>query len=186
MRHLSSGILALAICTSVASPQPATVILVRHAEKAAAPADDPALSAAGSQRARDLAAALADAGVDAIVTTQFLRTRATAAPLAHAIGREPIVVAAGADVHAHAEAVAAAVRARPAGETVLVVGHSNTIPAIIEALGGPRFADLCDQQYSSLFVLELPASRSPRLIRASYGASDPAGSDACTHTMRRP
>ena len=61
-----------------------------------------------------------------------------------------------------------------------MVGHSNTLAGIIAALGGPRVNDLCDPQYATLFVLELPASGSPRLIRASYGAADPADADACS------
>src|SRR5213078_4827272 len=55
-----------------------TVILVRHAEKAAAPADDPPLTAAGEARAKDLLDAVRDARVTAIVTTQLVRAKSTA------------------------------------------------------------------------------------------------------------
>jgi broad specificity phosphatase PhoE len=85
-------------------------------------------------------------------------------------------------VEAHIKAVADAVRARPAGETVLVVGHSNTIPAIIAALGGPRLADMCEQEYATLFILTIPASGPAKLIRGSYGAPDAPGAAGC----RRP
>jgi hypothetical protein len=57
---------------------PALVLLVRHAEKAAEPADDPPLTAAGAERAQALATALQDAGVTAIITTPLRRTRETA------------------------------------------------------------------------------------------------------------
>jgi len=160
--------------------QPSTVILVRHAERAAEPARDPVLTDAGAQRARDLGAALSSAGVGTIITTQFQRTQLTAAPLGTLIGKAPVIVSAGADARAHVDSVAAAVR-RASG-VVLVVGHSNTIPAIIGALGGPKLPDLCDNQYSRLFVLEL-GSGAAHLIQASYGASDPPGSDGCTRTM---
>src|SRR5690348_17209435 len=59
--------------------QPSAVILVRHAEKASQTESDPVLSEAGTQRAKDLAAALADAGVGSVITTQLQRTRLTAA-----------------------------------------------------------------------------------------------------------
>src|SRR5688572_14937113 len=63
-----------------------TVLLVRHAEKAAQPADDPPLTAEGEARAQALVQVARDAGVTAIVTTQFQRTRLTGAPLAQALG----------------------------------------------------------------------------------------------------
>ena len=165
---------ALALCSSVAFAQPpegGVVVLVRHAEKAAEPAGDPALSPAGVARSQALAAALRDAGVTAILTTQYRRTRDTAQPLAQARGIAAEVVSA-ASGEAHAQEVAAAVR-RHAGGVVLVVGHSNTVPAIIAALGGPRLPDLCDAAYAELFVLT-PGAGQARLVRARYGAEDAA------------
>lgn len=83
---------------------------------------------------------------------------------------------------AQVAAVAAAVRRVPKGDAVLVVGHSNTVPRIVAALGGPKLPDLCDASYSTIFVLELESSP-PRLVRAHYGAPDPPGSDSCTTDM---
>lgn len=164
--------------------EPSVVVLVRHAEKAAAPADDPALSAEGEQRARALAAAVADFRIDAIVTTQFVRTQRTAGVVAADRRLQPIVVKAGGDAAAHAEAVADAVRARPAGEAVLVVGHSNTVPAIIGALGGPTLPALCDAEYANLFVLVM-APGGPRLVRAQYGTPDAPAAADCARTMKQ-
>jgi broad specificity phosphatase PhoE len=154
------------------------VLLVRHAEKAAAPADDPPLTEAGAARALALRAALADAGVRHVVATPRRRTVDTAKPLADALGLAPEIVPLAGD---HVKAVADAVRRRR-GDVVLVVGHSNTIPAIVGALGGPRLRDLCDAQYATLFVLELPpagARGAARLVRAQYGAADPADAASC-------
>jgi broad specificity phosphatase PhoE len=167
-------VLVLPLPALAQATAPSIVILVRHAEKAAAPAADPALSPAGVARAQALAAALRDAGVTAIVTTQFKRTRDTAQPLAAARGLQPEVVAA-AKGEAHAQAVAAAVR-RHLGGVVLVVGHSNTVSAIIAALGGPRLPDLCDSAYSDLFVL-VPGAGESKLVRSRYGAGEPGGAD---------
>src|SRR5215203_1108674 len=111
-----------------------TVFLVRHAEKAAAPADDPALTEAGRARATALAAALRDAHLDAAFTTQLRRTQDTARPSADAAGLALRVVGVGRDAASHAAAVADSVRALASGSTALVVGHSNTIPAIVTAL----------------------------------------------------
>jgi broad specificity phosphatase PhoE len=147
---------------------PTVVLLVRHAEKAAQPPQDPPLSEDGAARARALVAVARDAGVTAIITTQFERTRKTAEPTAAALRITPEVVDAGPPAQ-HAKAVADQVL-KHAGGTVLVVGHSNTIPAIVGALGAPRPRDLCDSEYDQLFIVVLGDTGPPRLIRSRYGA----------------
>ncbi|MBR9988675.1 MAG: histidine phosphatase family protein [Gemmatimonadetes bacterium] len=143
-----------------------TVIIVRHAEKVDDSAD-PLLSDAGIVRAHALADALSDAGVSAIVTTQYQRTQHTAAPLGERIGIEPIVVTASGG--GHAAEVAARVRQLAPG-TIVVVGHSNTVPAIIRALGGPDVGEIPDPAYDHLFVLTL-SEAGVQLIRTRYGAA---------------
>jgi broad specificity phosphatase PhoE len=158
-----------------------TVVLVRHAEKAAEPANDPSLSDEGRERAEALLAVLADARVGAVVVSPFNRTRETAAPVLRANDLTAVEVPIGRDLASHIQAVADAVRARPPGETVLVVGHSNTIPAIVTALGGLQLADLCDHQYAVLYVLSVPVTGPARLVQATYGAPD--SSDPACPTM---
>ena len=154
------------------------VIVVRHAEKAAAPAADPPLTEAGIARAKALVEALAGADVQAVISTPLVRTRETARPVAEAHGLSVETVALGPTVAEHAKAVADAAR-KHAGHTVLVVGHSNTVAPIIAALGGPRLPDLCDAQYSMLFTVVLDGTKA-RLIQGTYGAAsiDPSGTCA--------
>ncbi|MCV2370705.1 histidine phosphatase family protein [Roseateles oligotrophus] len=164
---------ALSLSTLTAAlAEPAQVLLVRHAERAAEPVGDPALSPAGQLRARALAAALAHAGVTAIITTEFKRSAETAAPSAQALGLAPEVIAArGSDTVAHIAAVAAAVRRH--NGVVLVVGHSNTVPAIAAALGAPRLQDFCESSFNHLWVLRPQAQEeSAQLLRLRYGAAD--------------
>jgi broad specificity phosphatase PhoE len=170
----------------VASAQPSTVILVRHAERDTAPRQDPVLTAAGRQRALDLAAALADAGVRSVITTQYQRTQLTAKPIMDALRLTPIVVSASGPTSAHIDAVAMAVRARPEGDIVLVVGHSNTIPGIVGALGGPKLPDLCDGQYSMMYILHYSptAAPGPRVVQAKYGVADATDSANCPRMSR--
>lgn len=150
-----------------------TVYVVRHAEKVDA-SRDPQLSDRGMTRARALAASLKDAGLDAVFVTQFVRTGETARPSAEAEGLTPeVITAGGGAVKDHALAVARAVRARPAGEAVLVVGHSNTVPAIVAALGGPEMGEICDAQYANLFVLTVPDSGATSTARLTFGEPDP-------------
>lgn len=183
MRSLLCAISLLAFA-SIAPAQPSAVIIVRHAERATTPANDPVLTPAGTARAEALRAALADAGVSAIVTTHLQRTQLTAKPLADSLGLMITVVRAGSPLQAHLDSVAATVKRQPQGSVVLVVGHSNTVPGIIAALGGPRMPDLCDSQYSSLFVLNMSGAASPRLIRGTFGAPD-TPDENCSRMMRQ-
>jgi broad specificity phosphatase PhoE len=151
---------------------------MRHAEKASATDPDPSLSEEGKARALALADALRDARVSAIFVTPRKRTGETAAPLALAAKLTPTVVPFGATTPEHVAGVATAVRL--AGDAaILVVGHSNTVPAIIAALGGPAMPDLCDAAYANLYIMRLPATGAPMLVRAQFGAPDHAEASGC-------
>jgi phosphohistidine phosphatase SixA len=150
-----------------------TIILVRHAEKADASAD-PALSAAGARRAQALADSLARRGISGIVVTQFQRTRLTAQPLATRLGIEPVVVPAAGAMTDHAAAVAAVIRERFAGKTVLVVGHSNSVPAIVSALGIAAPVTIPDWEYDDMFVVTTDAAGRASLARSRYGTASAA------------
>jgi broad specificity phosphatase PhoE len=174
---------ALVVPASAQPPAPTLVILVRHAEKATQPADDPDLSPAGQARAQALTTTLESSGVDVIITTEFRRTRQTAAPLAAARHLQPLVVQSSDDTAAHARAVAAEIARHP-GHTILVVGHSNTVPAIVAALGGPTLADICEDRFATLLLVSLSPPTVPRLVTATYGAADPP-STTCGGSMRQ-
>ena len=147
-----------------AQPGNTTIILVRHAEKAAEPAADPALTAAGAERAESLADLVKDAGVRAVISTQFVRTRTTATPAATRHGLAVDIL----DARLTARATADSLLARHRGHTVLVVGHSNTVPAIVEALGAPKPADICDAGYDNVFIVTMPVSGPPTVMRLHY------------------
>lgn len=151
-----------------------TAVVVRHAEKASETERDPVLSAIGQARAAALDSALAGAKVMAIIVTPYHRTRETAAIVARRHGLTPIEVAVAGGVPAHARAVAAEV-AKHQG-TVLVVGHSNTVGAIVAALGGTSdVGDLCDSEYQAMFTV-LPGGAT---VRNRFGAGNPAHLPAC-------
>jgi broad specificity phosphatase PhoE len=147
-----------------------TVILARHAEKAAAPADNPPLTAEGRQRAEALARMLSTSGVTSIYITEYLRTQQTAEPLASLLHLTPQHI----DARKTPDLVAA-IRAQKDG-VVLVVGHSNTVPEIIAALGGPA-VQIEDGEYDSLFVLTI-SGKDVSLMRLRYGAASAPGDPA--------
>lgn len=172
-------LLAAALARPLAAQEATVVILVRHAEKQAQPASDPPLTAEGEARARALAFELADAHVDAVITTQFARTRLTGWPLADAMHITPTVIPAATS----AADLAATIRGSYAGRTVLVVGHSNTIPRIITALGGPPLADFCDNQYDGLYTVFIRANGTVSLVRSHFGAANGPAPAGCEPTM---
>jgi broad specificity phosphatase PhoE len=179
LRTAVFALLPVATASLHAQRAATTVILVRHAEKAAAPADDPGLTEGGQARARALAAIARDAGVTAIITTQFARTRETARPAADALGISAEVARAGGGQHAQDVAKMIMMHA---GGVVLVVGHSNTVPAIIVALGAPQPPSICDSEYDNLYIVTVPPSGLAHIIHARYGEPSPA--DASCPVMR--
>jgi hypothetical protein len=64
-----------------------------------------------------------------------------------------------------------------------VVGHSNTVTQIVEALGGPPAKDLCDSEYSWLWTVVLDGA-SARVVRSTFGAPSPEAVTGCPAAMR--
>lgn len=152
----------------------AVIFLVRHAEKIDPYPDgpsDPPLTEAGRARAAELARTLADAGIERVLTTDFRRTRDTAAPLAEALGLEP-------EPYDPAALEELAGRLAATGERVLVVGHSNTTPRLVELLGGDPGPPIAEpSEYDRLYVLSLPVGDDPITTRMRYGEASPTGGD---------
>jgi phosphohistidine phosphatase SixA len=128
-----------------------TIFLVRHAERAdagksASAASDPDLSEAGRLRAESLGSALKDAVITAIYVTEYKRTQQTAAPLAKATGVSVTIVPAK-------ETEPLIAKLRSATGNNLVIGHSNTLPEIIKALGISTAVTVADSEYDNLFVV---------------------------------
>jgi broad specificity phosphatase PhoE len=119
---------------------------------------DPSLSEAGHSRAVALATLLKDARISAIFVTEYKRTQQTAEPLAKALGVTPIVVKAN-------DTAALVAQLKQAANNVLVVGHSNTVPDIIKALGVTTPVSIADTEYDNLFVVVPQGSR---LIHLHY------------------
>lgn len=139
-----------------------TVYLVRHAEKAAAPAADPPLTEAGTKRAEELARKLGKAGIKTISTSQFLRTQATAEPLAKQLGITNTVIPVKMDTMNSRQLSPEYLKqvsdlVSSSAGSVLIVGHSNTVPELIKALGGDIVPTIDDATYDDLFVVTVYA-----------------------------
>ncbi len=166
-RH-SAAIAALAsviwLCIPMTAFAQKLVFIVRHAERADSatpqmqgPADPP-LSTRGEARAAKLAEMLGNAGISAIYATEFRRTQDTAKPLAAKLGVTIEQYPSG-----DTGALIKKMRGSHANDIVLVVGHSNTVPAIIKALGGPEVT-IAESDYDNLFIV-VPSSGTTSRIR---------------------
>lgn len=166
MIHRLLFFLACALALPVPLFAQGAIFVVRHAERAdtgagaaAKTATDPDLSEAGQARAASLASLLRDAGIRDIYVTEYKRTQQTAAPLAKALGVTPIVIAA-------TDTAGLASRLKRAAGPALVVGHSNSVPDVIAALGVTTPVSVADTEFDHLFIVT-PQSP-PHLIQLRY------------------
>lgn len=139
-----------------------TLILVRHAEKDFG--EDPTLTPEGTERAERLAEMLRHVELDAVYSSDTRRTRATAAPAADQAGLETQIYN-----PKEMRYFSGRLRQRHAGETVLVVGHSNTTPELANLLARtdtlPRFSEL---DYGNLLIVSLPPVGEARVLKLRY------------------
>lgn len=144
MVRLFHGLLIGAFVATPAVALPRAIYVMRHLEREVGP--DPDLNARGAANAAQLASWFERDPPRIIYVTPFKRTQQTAAPLAARLGIAPISY----DPKVP-ESMLAAVRA--ARHPVLIVGHSNTVPKLVEALGGPKASgDLADSDYGRIWV----------------------------------
>ena len=157
MKRVAFCFLLASALLSTATAQ-STIFVVRHAEKADA-TKDPDLSEAGRVLAEGLAKALRDANITAIYVTEFKRTQQTAAPLAKALGITVTVLPAQ-------DSAALIAKLRALNGNALVVGHGDTIPNLIKALGVSEPINIAENDYDNLFAVVL--DEKPQLIRLHY------------------
>lgn len=138
------------------------IYLVRHAEKASG-GKDPELTEGGRERALTLARTLNDAGIDTIYSTDFKRTRETAAPHAERLGVEIRIY----DWDA-LEALATDLQC--AGGRHLVVGHSDTTPELVGLLGGESGPAVDERgEYDRLYVVTVGPDGTVTTTLLRYG-----------------
>ena len=158
-------IFIFAILTGIVSAEMpvTTVILVRHAEKVMDAGDDPGLTDAGQTRAERLALLLSACNLKGIYSSQWMRSRLTAAPTAKEFGLSVTQVDAK-----ESKKLAAEILLQHAGQTVLVVGHSDTLSEIVHALGGGSIPDIGDNDYDNLFVISVYAPQKASVLLLKY------------------
>jgi len=153
LRYRFGSVVAFLLCLPIivwwfwCSSRPTTVMIVRHADRVTS---QDVLSPAGVARAQELAHVAMKANIAAIYHSDTNRARQTAQPVATALTITPIELPAS-DV----TALINGIFSRHEGSTVLVIGHSNTVPLIVAATGGPTISDIAENEFDNLFMLTL-------------------------------
>ncbi|MBX2962357.1 MAG: histidine phosphatase family protein [Cyclobacteriaceae bacterium] len=163
-RTLIPALLILALTVS-AQEKITTFILIRHAEKAMEQStNDPDLSAVGKKRAQRLAELLNEGEVDAIYSTPFKRTQQTVSPLATLKGLSVM------DYEVNKEEEIDRMLNAHRGGTIVVVGHSNTIPWMAnKLLGVQKYHPWEDGDYDNVWLITVvERGKSAKLVWLNY------------------
>ena len=146
---------------------PHSVILVRHAEKAAADPQerDPSLSPKGHDRAARLMKLLGNASITRLVASEYKRTQQTLAPLADRVGK-PVETRSA----AHSSDLVHELQDAPPGSTTVVATHSNVIPQLVRELGGGPLSrldeagNLPETEFGRVLVLSVGCASAATLV----------------------
>lgn len=163
----------LSFCTAKQSPKKAddtirldkttSIYFVRHAEKEKNK-DNPSLTEEGKTRANRLAKMLQDIPLSAIYSSDYKRTKETAEPSANQQNLE-ITLYNPSDL----ESTAQNLIANNEGKNVLVVGHSNTTPALINIMSpSQKAAPIEESEYDNLYILNINTFGTTNLIQLRY------------------
>ena len=180
MKTKTVVLIALLLCVVTAFGQddfkPKTVFLIRHAEREDEPRQDPPLKKEGVARSQELARLLGNAGIKAIYTSQYARTKQTAEPLAAKLGLTAASISLKSNptnprqiAEESTTEVVNKILESP-GENVLVIGHSNSIPDVIKMLGGDSVPTIDERKFDDLFIVTVYAKGKAKVTHLKYGA----------------
>ncbi len=143
------------------------IIVVRHAEKSTDDPKDPSLSEQGNARATKLAAILKNTHLKAVYTTQYKRTQQTGLPSATQAGLQlGVRPTSKENTKTYTSDLLKEILKKHGGETVLIVGHSNTVPEIVKHLGNVDVTSIGENEFDRLYLITL--GKKPRLVSVTY------------------
>jgi broad specificity phosphatase PhoE len=164
---LAVGLLGFSAWVWATAPS-TTVVVIRHAEKVLDGSPDPKLDPAGEARAELLARMFGDSHsigcVSAIYVSPTQRNRLTAAPLAARLGLTPVVLDS-----VDSKGLAHRVLREHVGGRILVVGHRDTVPDIVEALSGiKQVPPIGEDEYGTMYIVSVPRIGRANVLRVTY------------------
>ncbi|WP_298366922.1 histidine phosphatase family protein [uncultured Lutibacter sp.] len=128
-----------------------TYYFIRHAEKVTKDKtnNNPELSKKGNKRAKEWSEIFENIKFDAIYSTNYFRTLQTAQPTARKNNLEI-------QFYNPRELVSPDFQVKTKGKTILVVGHSNTTPAIVnKILNNNKYSTIKENVYGNLYIVTL-------------------------------
>lgn len=162
------AIVVLAVLAGfLASMTTTTVVLVRHAEKELGTIEDAPLTPQGEQRAQLLARMFGERDgpgrISAVFASDTRRAQRTATPLADRLGLK-VTTTKGND-----DQIIRHIRGEFRGKSVLIVGHSNTVPELVRRLTHAKdIPEIPDAEYGTIYVVTLPTLGRASVLRMSY------------------
>ncbi|RLA02671.1 MAG: histidine phosphatase family protein [Gammaproteobacteria bacterium] len=141
-------LLLSSVCSVYSVALAQDIFLVRHAEKVADGSKDPELTNIGKHRAERLAQILKAKNITKIFSSNYKRTMETARPLAELLGL---------DIQPYdpRDLQQFALKLKAESANMLVVGHSNTTPALVQFLGGDSHGPMDESEYDRLYHLQV-------------------------------
>lgn len=150
--------------TVTVNPELTTIILIRHAEQLNLDPDSP-LTPKGAKRADDLAALLANTTVDAVYTTPLVRSLSTVQPLCAQKGLIPVTYPRGEYLVALQQ-----ITSNYKGKTVLICGHPETVPAMLNLLvGEEKYMQSADDDYNHIYYSITERIGKSEVLVKTYG-----------------
>nr|WP_275974162.1 histidine phosphatase family protein [Shewanella pneumatophori] len=143
------------------------VLLVRHAEKNISDNRDPKLSPTGIARSQALAKQLSQLELSQLIASDYQRTQLTLAPIAKDKALNVTIAATKSGLTAHVNNIVALVNKEPGNS--LIAGHSNTLPMIISALGGPTIKKISESTFGELYQLDIKPNAEVVLSQSHFG-----------------
>lgn len=142
-----------------------TLIFVRHAEKSEDGTNDPSLSKQGEERAKRLAKLLMESHtISAIYSTDYKRTKETSRPISDSLNLSIFEYQLD-----NPDSLISAIIQKHRGGQVLIVGHSNTTPQLVNlSLGESKYEKLDETDYSNIFIVKLSGNDKATVRRLIY------------------
>jgi len=133
-----------------------TIYLIRHAEKADDSAD-PELSEAGKERVQKWVSYFKGKDIEYNYYTRTKRSLNTAIPIGTALEFVPNTTTNRQfEIYEGTNISLKEIAEKHIGKNMLVVGHSNTIPVIINTMLGKNiYKDIPENEYGNLYIIKI-------------------------------